>query len=57
MILSSQPSAPGFNLRLGCAYVIQYTGTWKEMHKACITVRVGAAMPACGDSNYIAATF
>ena len=34
MILSSQPSAPGFDSRMDCACVIQYAESWKEMHKA-----------------------
>ena len=55
IILCSQPSALGFESRLGCACAIQYAGTWKEMHctklsffasKPCVTVRVGAAIPS-----------
>ena len=51
--LSSRPSASGFDSRMGCAYVLQYEGTWKDMYvaiffasKPCITVRVRASMPA-----------
>ena len=33
MILSSQPSTPGFDSRLRGACVIQYAGTGKEMHE------------------------
>ena len=33
-MLSYQPSAPGFDLRLGCEGVMQYAGTGKEMHEA-----------------------
>ena len=58
-------SAPGFVSQLGCECVMQYAETGKSMHEAifffaskpCITVRVGAAMPAWGDSNYVAAAF
>ena len=32
--LSYQPSAPGFDLRLGCEGVMQYAETGKEMHEA-----------------------
>ena len=49
IMLSYQPSAPGFDSRLGSECVMQYAGTGKEMHQAkkpCITVRVGAGMPA-----------
>ena len=53
MTLSSQPFAPGCNSRMDCSCVILYAGSLKEMHKAiffaskpCITVRVGAGMPA-----------
>ena len=52
-MLSFQPSALGFDSRLSGECVMQYAGTGKEMHEAfffcskpCITVRVGAAMPA-----------
>ena len=34
IMLSYQPSTPGFNLRLGSDCVMQYAGTGKEMHKA-----------------------
>ena len=52
-MLSYQPSAPGFDLPMGIEHVMQYARPGKEMHegfflasKPCITVRVGAAMPA-----------
>ena len=34
IMLSYQPSAPGFDLRLGSECMMQYEGTGKEMHKA-----------------------
>ena len=51
IMLSSQPSAPGFDSRLGSECVIQYAGTGKGnarsylffASKPCITVRVVAA--------------
>ena len=33
-MLSYQPSAPGFDLRLGSKCVMQYAGSGKEMHEA-----------------------
>ena len=64
-MLSYQPSAPAFDSRLDRECVMQYARTGKEMHKAilfllqnlALQVRVGAGMPAKGDSNYIAAAF
>ena len=65
IMLSYQPFAPGFDLRLGSECVMQYVETGYEMHavifffasKPCITFRVGAGMPALRDSNYVAAAF
>ena len=34
IMLSYQPSAPGFDLQLGSECVMQYAGNWKEMHEA-----------------------
>ena len=34
IMLSYQPSAPAFDLRLGSECVMQYAGTGKEMHEA-----------------------
>ena len=33
VMLSYQPSAPGFNSQLGSECVMQYAGTVKEMHE------------------------
>ena len=47
--LSYQPSAPGFDSRLGSECLMQYAGTGKEMHEAskpCITVKIGAGVLA-----------
>ena len=33
-MLGYQPSAPGFDSRLGSEHVMQYAGTGKEMHEA-----------------------